>query len=113
MTKLEKNKYKEALENLIHCKSITKCKECHHKHLCIMERDSDILQELIDKETPMKVNKITNKEKVYFSDVAFVYSYVTLGKCPNCETYLHEENEYGDIINYCPYCGQRLDWSDT
>lgn len=71
-----------------------------------------ILQELVDKETPMKVNKQANKEKVYLNDVSYVYEDVVLGECPNCETYLHEENEYGDAINYCPICGQKLDWSE-
>ena len=39
---------KEALENLVHCKSITKCKECKHKHLCTMERDYNIIKKDLD-----------------------------------------------------------------
>lgn len=34
---------KEALDNLVHCKSITRCKECKHKNLCTMERDYIII----------------------------------------------------------------------
>jgi hypothetical protein len=41
----------EALENLIHCKSETKCRECHHKNVCTLERDYNIVkQDLIQKE---------------------------------------------------------------
>lgn len=41
----------EALENLVHCKSETKCKECHHKNVCTLERDYNIVkQDLIQQE---------------------------------------------------------------
>lgn len=41
----------EALDNLVHCKSETKCKECHHKSICTLERDYNIVkQDLIQKE---------------------------------------------------------------
>lgn len=54
------NKYQKALDNLVHCKSITRCKECKHKNLCTMERDSKILQELICK---------YNKREKFFEQV--------------------------------------------
>ena len=41
----------EALENLVHCKSETKCKECKHKNVCTLERDYNIVkQDLEQKE---------------------------------------------------------------
>lgn len=40
---------KEALDNLVHCKSITKCKECRHKNLCTMERDYNIIKQDLDR----------------------------------------------------------------
>ena len=41
----------EALDNLVHCKSETKCKECRHKNVCTLERDYNIVkQDLIQKE---------------------------------------------------------------
>ena len=41
----------EALDNLVHCKSETKCKECKHKNVCTLERDYNIVkQDLIQKE---------------------------------------------------------------
>ena len=87
-----KNKYQDALINLVHCKSITKCKECHHKHLCTMERDSNILQELVDKETPMKVVKwkLAQPET----------------RCAKCGAGLERYHDY------CWGCGRKVDWSD-
>ena len=97
------NKYQEALNELVHCKLITKCKECKHKSRCTMERDSNIIQELVDKETPMKVI-----EKMYkYPDVNRT-PYVRGFECPNCYQRLH--NRYKRP--YCAECGQKLDWSD-
>ena len=83
-----KNKYQEALINLVHCKSETKCKECKYKYRCTMERDSNILQELVDKETPMKPLKLIEGDF-----------------CRNCKYEIPE-----NVEKYCPHCGQKLDW---
>lgn len=32
--------------------------------------------------------------------------------CPTCNSYDVCDPEYGVMYNYCPNCGQRLDWSD-
>lgn len=48
---MEPNNSLEALENLVHCKSETKCKECKHKNVCTLERDYNIVkQDLIQQE---------------------------------------------------------------
>lgn len=48
---MEPNNSLEALDNLVHCKSETKCKECHHKNVCTLERDYNIVKQgLIQKE---------------------------------------------------------------
>lgn len=95
------NKYQEALDNLVHCKSITKCKECKHKERCTMERDSGILQELVDSETPMKPKTI--KSKIHKG---------TEWVCPNCNHHIAYFDELGigtvRVFNYCIECGQRL-----
>jgi len=39
------NKGLEALGNLVHCKSITKCNECKHKNRCTMEKDYDLIKQ--------------------------------------------------------------------
>lgn len=52
----------EALDNLVHCKSETKCKECKHKNVCTLERDYNIVKsdlEMLDNEN--KVLKFENK----------------------------------------------------
>ena len=78
------NKYQEALIKLVaHNYSTREEKNEHIK----------VLQELVDKETPMKV--IIPKE------IDFAY-------CPKC----NEKILLGKP-NYCCHCGQKLDWSDT
>jgi hypothetical protein len=55
------------------------------------------LDELEKRDTPMKV-KIEN----------------CLERCPRCRTYQVKQIEdyyKGKDFNYCPMCGQRLDWS--
>jgi hypothetical protein len=98
------NKYQEALDNLVHCKSITRCKECKHKDLCTMERDSKILQELVDKETPKK-------------PVTIIGLYYNTGriKCPTCNHQLPMKKNCVSkrkTILYCNRCGQKLDWEE-
>ena len=33
------------------------------------------------------------------------------GCCPNCKKYISDWLEYNKFM-CCPYCGQRIDWSD-
>lgn len=56
---------KEALENLVHCKSITKCKECKHKNICTMERDYNIIKQ--DLERKEKLEKAIEILKQFIS----------------------------------------------
>ena len=47
-----------------------------------------------------------------------VYPYLkSFPTCPNCgEVNLQQENEYGNVVanyDFCPDCGQAIDWSDT
>lgn len=52
----------------------------------------EILQELVDKETPMKVTNI----------------HVDEWYCPNCFQEIGTSSHY----KRCPECGQKLDWSN-
>lgn len=109
-----KNKYQEALDILISktgilndtCWHLSKCLKCgkcfledEHFKLPVMEcKDYVIaktLQELVDKETPMKVEYV-----LQIDDEVWV--------CPKCN------NVWTSIksIKYCDNCGQKLDWSD-
>ena len=58
------------------------------------------LQELVDKSRPMKLFKL-------FYDDELCYS---IAICKNCGR--HFERYYDERANYCPTCGQRLDWGD-
>jgi hypothetical protein len=53
------------------------------------------LQELVDKETPMKVTEKLDAP----------VSYEQYRKCPKCK------DAVARMYSYCPFCGQKLDWS--
>lgn len=66
------------------------------------KEEIDLLQELVDKETPKKVKlKLQND----YVECHYVCSY-ELAFCPKCGL----KNDFNN--NYCPNCGQKLDWSD-
>ena len=60
-----------------------------------IEDATDSLEELINRDKSMQVNKDTEHIEVYA---------ITCYNCPKCnkEIQIH--------TNYCPYCGQKLDW---
>lgn len=107
------NKYQEALENII----VYPLKEdCENSPCCQCENQCDfykmklhdyyVLKELVDKATPKKVVKISQKDYIKGS-----YEHC----CPSCSncvgTILRDfEIEEND---YCPTCGQALDWSEN
>lgn len=59
--------------------------------------DFKILQELVDREKPRYVN--------YEYDGCPVYD---IARCPECGRYFEADRE--EHYNYCPDCGQRLNW---
>lgn len=67
------------------------------------------LQELVDKETPMKVD-IKNNKKIKCDK--YLITLVTYYKCPNKKCEFH--NNYNILVEEkrCPNCGQKLDWGD-
>lgn len=82
------NKYQEAL-TLLFCTSQSlpeqKVYEC-----------KKVLQELVDKETPMKAVE-------QWEDLNSCEQYY---KCPKCKLIVSR------MCLYCPFCGQKLDWSE-
>lgn len=60
------------------------------------------LQELVDKETPIKPNL---EGDGYWNGELVMDTWI----CPNCDK--HYEVDY-DKYDYCPNCGQHIDWSD-
>ena len=112
--KTKMNKYEEALYRLYwdelncgNCKHYGNNKYCCTK--CQTNVDLILLQELVDKETPMKVD--TNTEGVYYrtkydEDVNRVVVPELNYDCPRCGLNVVIDNEY------CPQCGQHLNWSN-
>lgn len=91
---------KEALDVLIDAKH---CRNAEHEKQ--VNEAIEVLQELVDKATPKKVN---NEENHYVFET-YELSHVS-GDCPNCgSTFYYDEYE---TLNYCQHCGQALDWSE-
>ena len=98
------NKYQEALDRL---NTINMVNFIGDKEL-IKHKDNDIktLQELVDKETPIKP-KIIKEEKYEWYDIFDGMRFY----CPKCENELCCPLQ-GTKITRCDECGQKLDWSD-
>ena len=92
------NKYKNALSVLSNLtesmckKSIKNVWEGN-----IYQIELDTLQELVNKETPMKVTDI-HVDEFY---------------CPKCHSEISHDKYNSEHPKYCEECGQRLDWSDS
>ena len=96
------NKYQKALTNL--------CIEYEGKYVVQFKKgvnrdDYKLLQELVERATPMRPNYIhliNRKRKLY------------AGSCAICKQYVSQEHEGMGIneMQFCPSCGQKLKWSD-
>ena len=90
------SKYQEALNNL-------RKFEREHNMLkfgdVVPQPNSDTLQELVDKETPMK--PLTNTR---FDEESKVY--LSISSCKRCTYFV------GRFQPYCEECGQKLEWGD-
>ena len=84
------NKYQEAFNNFKTLKYIPNAINLT-MNISLFEKDTKILQELVDKATPKKVKTFPNS------------FYIKI--CPNCGSTLETKR------NYCGECGQKLDWS--
>lgn len=69
------------------------------------------IQELVSKETPIKVNQ-DDYELVDYNDCDYDYFPVSvhLYKCPNSKCTLHKRYVINLEEDRCPKCNQRLDW---
>ena len=91
---MKTNKYQVALDNAI--SDIEFCYNDYGEDIPKERLDEiKLLQELVDKETPKKV------EHKYEVDTYMVV-------CPNCNREFGFE--YEELYDYCPSCGQKLDW---
>ena len=67
------------------------------------DKDIDLIESIVKKEIPRSPIRF---DDWYDHDGSLVHDG---WKCPNCgTTYEIDDDEY----NYCPNCGQRLDWSE-
>lgn len=99
------DKYRKALDRL--CCDDIDCRKCCLEGVmyCLenptKEKAREILQKLVDKETPMKMTKyIPNESRHWY-------------RCGNCNTTLANRISIShvintDDINYCPKCGQKI-----
>lgn len=71
----------------------------------------NMLQELVDKATPMKpaVAKIYCDEK---TDIYDEYGWIdpSICCCPNCGKFSIYDFEYNETYYCCTFCGQKIDW---
>lgn len=108
------NKYQEAFERVTNWFHAYKDKDgvlVQEQHITDNYKEKkEIIRELVDKATPRKVIITT---EYYPNDM---WRYV---ECPHCGDkllgcYDNLDNELCNIyeMNYCPNCGQKLDWRD-
>lgn len=87
------NKYQEALNNMCGCDS------AYYKG----DKDIDTLQELVDKEVPLKGEMLAMAG--FSPEVA---SHLCCPRCKKPIVNVWSKAEYKP--NYCHYCGQKLNW---
>ena len=77
-----------------------------NKYMYGTDEQWDLLKELVEKATPKKPEYKEKIRKDNYRDGTNIGRFDWW--CPNC----HLEHISGNDINYCPTCGQALDWSD-
>lgn len=99
---MEPNNSLEALDNLVHCKSETKCKECHHKNVCTLERDYNIVkQDLIQKEQDIQdvIADYQDAARKMFKYIEAIEKEIEILVERKDATYLFDELEFCNIYN--------------
>lgn len=94
------NKYQEPFNNIV-VEAELMAERCGHK----LEEDIKLVQELVDKETPMKISR--SKPLLYdvkIGRATFKKGVSLLQRCPSCGEWLHPLYHK----NYCGNCGQRI-----
>lgn len=94
------NKYQDALEFLCENSKLTQF------NISQLQWASETLQELVDKATPKKPNKLTYK---LLLDEGWKY------ECPTCKCAIGINDNASDYMNedsFCPTCSQAIDWSE-
>lgn len=80
------------------------------KHFHIGEKVMNIMKELVERDTPMKVIKEVDKKHVDTYD----FYERDIYRCGSCKKVLiidrHQKLQDNEKTNYCFYCGQKLKW---
>ena len=72
-----------------------------------VEKDFDVLDELVEKATPKKVLKReTNGQEIKVGNGTFKLA--TMWYCPSCKNWISPSTS----VNNCGHCGQAIDWSE-
>ena len=116
---MKMNKYQEAIEKLRNSKIklhvfVGQTEEIEAPTIFdFYHSEIFALQELVEKATPKKVTIETIVDGFDDGDFGGTFEYKK-ATCPNCEGILIDETEEVDLegYDYCPNCGQALDWSD-
>ena len=103
------NEYQKAIEvidTLLHLMCGEEREDGYEPTMEEMSNSMDLLQELVDKETPKKpeIKELIRKDN--YRDGTNIPRYDWW--CPNCNL----EHMSGNNFKYCPSCGQALDWRD-
>ena len=88
------NKYQEALDDIKY--------NTRYRYVTFKDSSLTTLQELVDKETPMKVIKIFGYDEDWLTGLK-----IAVGECPKCKFHVCDD-EY-----YCRNCGQRLYFEES
>lgn len=96
------NKFQEALKRL---------KNFFGEH-SPYNKELNIIQELVDKETPMKVNQNDYRLEDCDDDYDYFPVMIHLYKCPNCKCKPSKIYKLTKPQKRCEDCNQLLDWSD-
>ena len=89
------DEYKEALEAL----------ECGHLDTVDIEPYMQAICESLKKQIPKKVKR-------EFLAVGGAITCIEAEICPNCGKDIYDDEVEVSYYEYCPDCGQALDWSD-
>ena len=92
--------------------TIITCKECLHKVVCpICFSYKDVLN--VKDYCEHFVEKSALEKQIPKKPIKDEYGFLHCPYCDDDDDSLMHDSNFSDRYNYCCYCGQALDWSDT
>lgn len=77
------------------------------------DQDIDLIKEIVKKEIPQKPEKYSTCKKIFKKDTfECVYTNMYEGFVCSICGYVLTNDEMKNHDNYCPNCGQRIDWEE-